>query len=322
MPRPPRTKTNDPADDTGTPGLMSIGALSRASGIPIQTIRTWERRYASPASVRKPSGHRLYPAAAVSHLRKVSELLRRGHRPGEVLTLPGAKLDALLALPTAVPPAPEVPRRAVLVTPGPGQKASVAALLDAVLALDRDALLAMLRANWSRMGPLGFLEDCAGPLMVAVGQAWCEGRAEVRHEHFATACLGGLLREVREPFDERARGPRVVAGTLPGDLHEGGLLMASVVLAMEDRRVLYLGSNVPVSEIASTAREQDAEAVAISVSQAMRGTRASKLVTELRRALPKRVQLWVGGAGAPATQDGFERFSDLASFDARIRGGR
>ena len=53
---------------------LSIGVLSRATGIPAETLRTWERRYGFPLPDRKPSGHRLYPAATVKHLRRVARL--------------------------------------------------------------------------------------------------------------------------------------------------------------------------------------------------------------------------------------------------------
>ena len=66
---------------------LSIGALSRATRIPVETLRTWERRYGAPRPIRKPSGHRLYAASAVEHLRRVSRLLAQGHRPAEVLLL-------------------------------------------------------------------------------------------------------------------------------------------------------------------------------------------------------------------------------------------
>ena len=83
----------------GTPapdGLLSIGALSAATGIPIPTIRSWERRYGFPAADRKPSGHRVYPLDTVPRLRRIAEAIRRGHRAAEALTASEATLTALL----------------------------------------------------------------------------------------------------------------------------------------------------------------------------------------------------------------------------------
>ena len=77
---------------------ISIGALSRATRIPVETLRTWERRYGFPMPDRKPSGHRLYPAATVERLRRVSRLLNRGHRPAEILGLSLAEADSMLLI--------------------------------------------------------------------------------------------------------------------------------------------------------------------------------------------------------------------------------
>jgi methanogenic corrinoid protein MtbC1 len=194
-------------------------------------------------------------------------------------------------------------------------------LMRATLHLDRRAMMQEFQSGWVRLGPLRFLEDVAAEFMVRVGRAWGEGAVEVRHEHLASACLSDFLRNVREPFDQQARGPRVVAAMLPDERHEGGLIMTSVLLAVRGYRVLYLGLDTPVEQIAAAARSGDAEAVALSVSAAMSRERAAAGLATLRRALPRRMHLWVGGAGAPAPIHGVERFSTLTAFDERLRPG-
>jgi methanogenic corrinoid protein MtbC1 len=307
----------------GRPGAktkeLTIGALSRATRIPIETLRTWERRYGSPMPVRKPSGHRLYPAASVEQLRRVGRLLAHGHRPAEILGLSLRELDALLSI--SEPHEKRPAKQSEASTFGGEQLGrSLEASLRAAADLDRESLVHELRANWIRLGPLRFLQDFAGPLMVAVGAAWENKTLEVRHEHFASACLSDFLREVREPFDEQARGPRVAAATLPGDTHDGGLLMACLLMAYRGYRVVYLGSNTPAEQIAAAATSGSSEIVAISVSSAMPRRRTADAVAQLRQLLPRRLPLWMGGAGAPGPLDGIERFDNLESFDSRLLG--
>jgi MerR family transcriptional regulator, light-induced transcriptional regulator len=299
-----------PAPDRET---LSIGALARATRIPVETLRTWERRYGAPRPIRKPSGHRVYPAATVDHLRRVTRLLALGHRPAELLGLTVAELDALAAVSGPAPPAREV--RAPVGAETPEQ--TVRDLVRATSALDRETVLDELRASWAKLGPVPFFDEVAGPFLVAIGGGWAEGALAVRHEHFASAVLSDFLRGVREPFDRRARGPAVVAATLPGEAHDGGLLMASVILAMRGRRVLYLGADTPIEEIVATARAGNAEAVCVSVSGATPRARAAAALARLRAALPRRVPAWVGGAGAPAVP-GVERFASVGELDARL----
>lgn len=301
------------------PKAISIGALSRAARIPVETLRTWERRYGSPKPVRKPSGHRLYSADSVEHLRRVGRLLAQGHRAGEVLGLSLRELDDLLSLsdPDVKRPAEDLEASTF---GGEQLGRSLETALRAAADLDREPLVRELRVNWIRLGPLRFLQDYAGPLMTEVGRAWVNGTLEIRQEHFASACLSDFLREVREPFDHQARGPRVAAAMIPGDAHEGGLLMACVLMAYRGFRVIYLGPNTPVEQIAAAATTGNIEIVAVSVSLGRSRRRAPKDLERLRKLLPRGVRLWVGGAGAPPSLDGVERFDSLESLDARLIG--
>jgi methanogenic corrinoid protein MtbC1 len=311
-----RTSTSKAAVPSD-PGLLSIGALATATRIPVQTLRTWERRYGSPQPMRKPSGHRLYPVSLVGRLRKVAQLLERGHRPREILTLTSAELDSLVSLAGVETNRIESPQGIAIATPAQ-DSSGMSEMLLAVKRLDRDVLLGMFKENWIRLGPLHFLQQCAGSLMEEVGVAWHDGKLEIRHEHFATACLASFLREVREPFDRQARGPRVIAAMLPGDVHEGGLLMASVILAIRGCRLVYLGSDIPLEQITAAAREREAQAVALSVSAAVPLRQASAAIAALRRALPRHTALWVGGAGAPKPPKGVERFKTLVALDEQL----
>ncbi len=305
-------RTTRASAKSAEPALLSIGALARAAGIPVPTLRTWERRYGFPVPQRKPSGHRLYPASAVEHLRKVAALLARGHRAGETLGATPRELDALLAIADA----PEA------ATPAAHGSPTIDELVAHLVAFDRPAMTAALRAGWSRLGPMGFLREIAAPLFVTMGDQWRDGTLAIRHEHFGSASVGAFLREVREPFDRRARGRRVVATTLSGEAHEGGLLMAALVMAMRGRRVVDLGPSLPVAQITHAAEDDAVEAVALSVSACVPRAKAARSVASLRAALPRRVALWVGGAGAPEGVKGTERFADLDTFDARLASRR
>lgn len=309
-------RTKAPAA-AGESGSLSIGALSRATRIPVETLRTWEHRYGSPMPIRNPSGHRVYAPAAVEHLRRVGRLLAHGHRPGEILRLSLPELDRLLSLSERGAPA-----EAGILAQEPVDvgwiEVRLEGLMGAMLDLDRPALVQALQSSWARLGPLRCLEDVVGAFLARVGRAWSDGEAEVRHEHFAFACVADFLRGVREPFDQQANGARVVATTLPGETHEGGLLMASVLLAVRGYRVVYLGLGTPVAQVAAAARAVDAEAAVVSVSAAVVRARAKRDLLALRASLPRRLPLWVGGAGAPPANRGVERFASLSELDRRL----
>ena len=286
---------------------LSIGALSRATGIAVETLRTWESRYGFPVPERKPSGHRVYPLAAVPRLRRIAQALALGHRAGQVVAASEGALGQLLA---AVPRAAEAPPAAG------GEPVGVSGLLRLVERFQAEPLRQALVADWARLGPVEFLETRVAPLVRAVGDAWERGELEVRHEHFLSERVSDLLGALRMPFEERARGPLVVYATLPGELHGLGLQMSALVLTAGGCRALYLGTDVPVRQLSPLARDLEARVVALSVSRASRGPASVATLRRLRELLPRRVLLVVGGEGAPAARPGIEVVTSLRELDA------
>jgi methanogenic corrinoid protein MtbC1 len=284
-------------------GKLSIGSLAKATGVPVETLRTWEQRYGFPRAERKPSGHRVYALSNVARLRRIADAIARGHRAGAVVGATDADLDRLLSATAPPPPAGRLP-----VNPSP---ASVDDLLAAVAAFDGERVTAALWSDWGRLGPVGFLERTVAPLIARVGEEWEAGRMEIRHEHFLSERLGDVMRAIRLPLDLSAAGPMVICATLPGESHALGLQMAALLLSASGLRVLYLGTEIPPAELGRLAREMGARAVAISVSEAADGAAVKRHLTKLRETLPRTVQVLVGGRGVPAgradvtTVDGF-----------------
>ena len=296
--------------------MLSIGALARATGIPVETLRTWESRYGFPVPERKPSGHRVYPLEAVPRLRRVAEALALGHRAGQVVGTSEAALDQLLEGTSSASggPSARIP---------PAE--DLAGLLRLVASFDAERLSRTLLGDWGRMTPIEFLVERIAPLVVAVGDGWQSGDLEIRHEHFVSERVGDLLRSLRLPLEERASGPLVVLATLPGEAHGLGLQMAALLLASVGWRILYLGTEVPPPQLASLATDLGARAVALSVSSATKGSGTQTSVRKLRQRLSPRVALVVGGDGAPRPQPGIEilqSLHELEDWGSRLSAGR
>lgn len=287
---------------------LSIGALSRATGIPVETLRTWEARYGFPVPERKPSGHRVYPATSVPRLRRVAAALNQGHRAGEVVAASDAELDQLL---DATGPA-----TAAAADSGPARTEELLALVES---FDSDRLTRRLLSESARLGPLAFARDCVAPLVTAAGAAWATGQLNIHNEHFLSERVGDLLRAQRMPFEERATGVLVILGSLPGESHALGLQMAALVLSAAGCRVLQLGTEVPPNLLVQMAKDTGARAVGVSVSVHTKGSKTAGQVRRLRQALPKRVTLLVGGSGAPRSRDGIEVVDSLDALDAWAR---
>ncbi len=294
----------------GAPARLSIGALSRATGIPVETLRTWESRYGFPVPERKPSGHRLYPLASVARLRRIAEALSHGHRAGEVVAASDGALADLLKSTAGA----EAPRLGL-----PAGPIEIPELLAAVESFDAARLMRLLLADWASLSPPDFIETRVGPLVREVGLAWEQGRLEVRHEHFLSERVADVLRSLRLPFEERARGPLVILATLPGESHGLGLQMAALIASWAGCRVLLLGTEMPLLEIVTLAKDMNVGAVALSLSLATRGARANGQLRSLREKLPRRIALVVGGAGAPESRPGTLNVHGVRKLEAWAR---
>lgn len=295
-----------------TGGMLAIGALSRATAIPVETLRTWERRYGYPVPERTPSGQRVYSVGSVPRLRRIAAALASGHRAREVVSASDDELRALLA--ATLPPGVAPMGRAPL-----GVAVSQSGLLAAVRAFDARALTHRFEAEWARLGPLDFVQRCVAPAVREVGVAWAAGRLEVRHEHFLSELVSDVLRTLRLPFEDRAAGGLVILTSLPGESHSLGLHMAALVASTSGCRVLQLGPETPPPELQALARDLRARAVGISVSSATGGSSTARRLRAIRANLPKRTALLVGGDGAPPAEAGITRMHRLDELDAWAR---
>ena len=68
------------------------GAVARMVGMPVTTLRVWERRYGVGSAEVAPSGHRLYSAADVERIALLKRLTQLGHAIGSIAPLGTAEL--------------------------------------------------------------------------------------------------------------------------------------------------------------------------------------------------------------------------------------
>ncbi len=79
---------------------LRSGTAARLAGLPVTTLRVWERRYGVVAAAKTTSGQRVYSKHDVSRLRLLRQLTHAGHAIGTIATL---ELDSLQALITGLP---------------------------------------------------------------------------------------------------------------------------------------------------------------------------------------------------------------------------
>jgi DNA-binding transcriptional MerR regulator len=88
---------------------FSIGTAARLTGIPVDTLRVWERRYGGMAPARTDTNRRRYTEADIRRLKLVRQLVEQGHAAGTVAHLPEEELRGRLNLHEELIPAEAEP---------------------------------------------------------------------------------------------------------------------------------------------------------------------------------------------------------------------
>src|SRR6187397_790984 len=213
--------------------LLRIGELSRRVGVPVESLRAWERRYGLLAPSRTPGGFRLYGEDDVARVLAMRAHLDAGVSAAEAARLALAEEVAVAAAPAAVADASEL-----------------------VAALDRFDETGAQRAFDRLLAALTLdvvLRDVLVPYLHDLGERWEYGQATVAQEHFASNLLRGRLMSLARVWD-RGGSPRALLACAEGELHDLPLLAFGLVLREHGWRISYLGADTPVASVVEAAR--------------------------------------------------------------------
>lgn len=271
------------------PARYPIRAVSRLTGIAIDTLRAWERRHGAVTPVRDDRG-RMYTDADVARLRLLRDAVAQGHSIGRLAGLTDTDLRRL-AVPagaTAVP-AVEPDRRMPLDT------AALSAALHNYDAAGIDHELARLGAV---TGPLDLLRDVLMPVLVQVGDDWHRGRASIAQEHLISSTIRNILGSFLRLYPHPHAPARLLFATPSGERHEIGTLGAAVLAASSGLGVAYLGPDLPAREIVESVKPAGAQVLVLGLTTASAGKARERELRAIVRDVPKDVELWAGGHGA------------------------
>ena len=254
--------------------LLRIGELSRRVGVPVESLRAWERRYGLLDPSRTQGGFRLYGEDDVARVLAMRANLERGLFAAEA---------ARLALADDVGDEPAAP--------GPVVDAD-----ELAAALDRFDEAGAQRALDSLLAALTLdvvLRDVLLPYLHELGERWERGEVSVAQEHFASNLIRGRLMSLARSWD-RGMGPRALLACVEGERHDLPLVCFGLALRGHGWRISYLGADTPIASLAEALRTLAPDAVVVSGTvRGAFGATATKL-----RKIVLDAPLFVAGAAA------------------------
>ena len=158
-----------------------IRAVSQLTGISVDLLRVWERRYQAVRPSRSSRG-RVYLDSDVRRLELLRRLVDAGHAIGTIASLADRELDSLAEAKGAVGleagRQPGVARRPM--------RADLSILKNAVENFDGESLDREMARLATLMGPTALVRDVVQPVMCWVGEQWEAGSIGIAQEHIAS----------------------------------------------------------------------------------------------------------------------------------------
>ena len=263
-----------------------IRAVAKLTGLPLDTLRAWERRYAVVTPMQGPRG-RVYSEQQVQRLVLLRDAVEQGYSIGQVAAESNARLRSLLK------------RTQDLTVAEPASQTEAPSVLEGILhAVERfdysaaDRELGRLAATLA--DPRRLVHDVALPLMRIAGNRWHEGRLTIAQEHMVSMLLSNLLASLVRHYTPLNPAAKVLLATPSAEDHGFPIMAAAMLCVAGGLGVVHLGTNLPGPEVVYAQRKSEAKAVLMGLMREP----SREVLDDLRliaRKLPSPVAAWLGG---------------------------
>ncbi len=259
--------------------LFRIGELSRRTGVGVDVIRVWERRYGLLQPTRSQANFRLYTPDDVARLRLMRHYVEQHVAPSDAAEL------VRKAHAAALEENPGIPR-------GDADNA-LAGLRRSLERFDDAYAERLLRRLAAMFTHAVILRDVVLPYLRETGDRWRAGRTSVAQEHFASCFFERWMLAAAQGWGG-AGNRRAVLACVPGEHHALGLLAFGIALRDLGWTITLLGRDTPLASARQAADAVGADAIVLAVTLSQTLSQAADQIVALARTHP----VLIGGPAA------------------------
>ena len=287
-----------------------IGAVTKLTGLSIDVVRVWERRYSAVLPARTAGGTRLYSDADVLRLKRLRQAVEQGFGIGQAARLSEGELDELLGSPRASPD-PSDPYEAVRNK-----------FIDAIKTLDVTTAERELARGATLFNIRDFVKKIIAPIHVRAVSLRAGSDFGLVQERAALWLLRNTLSSLFRLYSNFESADVLLFGTPSAGCDEFGLQVAALLAAMQGWRVVCLGADMPATEMANAARITNARVLAMNFETDY--ARAAEDLATLWRLVPAFTRVWIYGPETAKYRRSIDEFGwvlvhDLDELDERLR---
>jgi MerR family transcriptional regulator, light-induced transcriptional regulator len=291
---------------------FSIRQMVELTGLSEFTIRGWENRYSAFSPQRSNTGRREYSKSDIERALLLRELLKRGHKIGNVAKLKDQKLKSIFE---------ETEAKSEI-----GKKTSVSDEISKameLMALQKWPELKELIKKIPTDNKIKLVHEFFMPALISLASKVEAGFVSIAQEHIFSSFLKEKIYTSLAELESKKKTSvnkkiQFVLATPEGDYHDIGLLMAHLLIRSYGFVSLYLGPHSPAKDLSETAlRFEASHLLIVSTVSKQGGARQEILsyVSEVQKKIGAHLKILVAGGQAPLLpQNSQSSLSSMESF--------
>lgn len=259
----------------------SISDIEGLIGIKAHTIRAWETRYNLVPPKRTSTNIRYYDEDDLKMLLNIVALNANGYKISRIAKLSQQQIKDLVTQ---------------LNSNWNNQTVQLLNLSNATLRYDEKQFSKILIGCIKEMGLVDAMDVVLFPFMKRIGMLWQTGAIDPSQEHFAANLIRDRIiveiDKIQKPVKEKPL--RFLLFLPEAEMHETGLLFARYLLKKCGHDTLYLGSEIPYTDVKKVIASYKPDYAFIMLTSLNLGKDINKIITKVMDHLD--VPLLVGGS--------------------------
>lgn len=251
--------------------VYSISDLEQLSGVHIDTIRIWERRYQALVPMRSSGNTRIYNETHLRRLLNIVALNQSGMKISQACALSDQEIEQWLK-----------EKLEFELSPNPKYEFYISQLLKFGLVYNELKFNQLIMECFSEYGLTTSYKQIIYPILVRLGLMWQSDQICPAQEHF----LSNLIRQKILVAIDEVQTPITSTSSwllfLPEDEdHEIGILFAHYLLKLNGQRVIFLGARVPLASLKDAMAHNQCEHLLLFMVRARTVAKGTQYLNEL-----------------------------------------
>lgn len=286
----------------------SVKQASELTGLTLNQVRLWERRYKLVSPERADNGYRLYSRENLDVLRYARQETEKGVSIHVIAEQVSSQKQTIL----------KQLRHEKIITPrkvfasDPRRLPNYDLMVHSVANGDPEKferLLIQAQAGKSFSEAVRLVDL---PILARIGELTFRNEIDIAASHLASAVIRRRILAHVQNLGVKCGISPVLLACAPNDYHELGLLCCLLELTQQSRSTLYLGPNMPLDELLKYTDRLAPSAVLLSVVAPLTEDTAQTIAEQLQM-LNRKVPVGLGGFEADKRKAFFESY-DLKCF--------